>query len=118
METKVANVRVTHLRPKYNNLQEWMNDSNNVYVGRGRIVYIDGIRFPPNDSLWCNPFKGKNTTREENIAKFEKYIREKIEKENLLDELKKIKGKTLGCWCHPENCHADVLVKLVNELIS
>lgn len=71
-----------------------------VYVGRAQIVYIDGVRYPENDSLWCNPFKVDKTddlSREDNIAKFEEYIRKRITDDNvLIDELRKLKGKTLG----------------------
>lgn len=28
----------------------------------------------------------------------------------------RLQGRTLGCWCAPEPCHGDVLVRLVNEL--
>lgn len=28
-------------------------------------------------------------------------------------ELEKLRGKTLGCWCSPLACHADVLVELL-----
>ncbi len=39
--------------------------------------------------------------------------------ENLSDELKaqvgELKGKALGCWCHPERCHCDYLAKLAND---
>jgi hypothetical protein len=34
----------------------------------------------------------------------------------LLSDLKELKGKVLGCWCHPKGCHGHVLAKLVNNL--
>lgn len=112
----LVNVRVANIRPKYNNLKEWMNDPNNVYIGRKCIVFIDGERFPKKDSIWCNPFKiTPNLTRDEAIQEYEKYIIEKIKKENLYDELEKLKGKNLGCWCSPEKCHGDVLLKLLKH---
>lgn len=114
--TKIINVRVQCIRPKYANLKEWMNDDNNVYIGRKGIVFIDGQRFPKDDSIWANPFKiSENETRESVINKYEKYIREKIVKENLHDEIKKLKGKNLGCWCKPLSCHGDVLLKIIKE---
>jgi len=117
--TQLVNVKVANIRPKYNNLKEWMNDLNNVYIGRKGIVFIDGMRYPKQDSIWCNPFKISDgyLTREECIEEYELYIREKIIKEKLYDELKKLKGKTLGCWCIPQSCHGEVLIKLINELI-
>jgi hypothetical protein len=25
-------------------------------------------------------------------------------------------GKNLGCWCKPEKCHGDILIKIIEEL--
>lgn len=48
----VVNCKVVNIRPQYQNLKEWMNDSDNVYVGRGGIVFIDGERFPKKTHLF------------------------------------------------------------------
>jgi len=115
--TKITNVKVSNIRPTYNNLEEWINDPNNVYIGRKGIVFINGTRFPKNDSIWCNPYKiDNNTTRQQVIQKYKTYIKDKIKKENLTDELLKLKNKNLGCWCKPEACHGDVLIEIINEL--
>lgn len=37
----VVNVKVANIRPRYNNLAEWMADENNVYIGRKGIVFIN-----------------------------------------------------------------------------
>lgn len=29
-------------------------------------------------------------------------------------ELRKLRGKRLGCWCKPEACHADILAELAD----
>ena len=55
--TLVCNVKVKNIRPEYDNLKEWMYNSDNVYIGRKGIVFIDGERFPKSDSIWANPFK-------------------------------------------------------------
>ena len=73
-----------------------------VYIGRSMH------HLPP--SKWGNPFK--DGTREENIRDFEEYIRNSPE---LMASLHELKGKTLGCWCKPLNCHGDVLVELIEE---
>lgn len=115
-KAKVSNVKINNIKPIYKNLKEWIDDPNNVYIGRGRIVFIDGKRFPHYDSIWANPYKIDNDNdRNKVIIKYEQYIREKIKKENLKEELLKLKGKNLGCWCYPEPCHGDVLVKLIDE---
>jgi hypothetical protein len=119
----VVNCKVKFIRPKYNDLKLWMEDKNNIYIGRSGIVFIlndkTGIkeRFPKKQSLFANPFKiNKNKTREQVIELYENYIRNEINKnDELKDELLKLKGKNLGCWCHPEPCHGDVLIKLIDE---
>lgn len=34
----------------------------------------------------------------------------------ILEHLRQLKGKTLGCYCSPLPCHGDVLVKLVKKI--
>lgn len=113
----VVNCKVSYIRPKYKNLKEWMEDPNNVYIGRAGIVFIDKQRFPKKSSNFSNPYKiGKDGTREEVIEKYKNYITQKL-KENVLlqEELFKMKGKNLGCWCAPEPCHGNVLLDLLSK---
>lgn len=120
--TKVVSVRVGDIRPTYANLKEWVSDTNNVYIGRRGIVFIDGRRFPEENSVWANPFKPtKNESVETCIEKYEFYINKKIENgEITADQLKFLKGKTLGCWCKIGGkdlpCHGDVLVKIIEKM--
>lgn len=112
----LVNVKVEFIRPYYQNLMEWMKDENNVYIARKGVVFIDGERFPKIDSLWANPFKVPDETEKGSlIDRYEVYIRKKIIDENLQDEVRKLKGKTLGCWCKPSPCHGDVLLKIIDE---
>lgn len=113
----VINVKVTNIRPKYNNLKEWVKDPNNVYIGRAGIVFIDNERFPKEASIFANPYKiDKDGNRDEVITKYKKYILNKISSDDTFaKELSSIKGKVLGCWCKPEKCHGDVLLELVNQ---
>lgn len=116
METKVVNVRVKHIRPTYENLKEWMKNPDNIYIGRGRCVFIDGVRFPPEDSMWANPFKVCEFN-DKTIELYKKYILKKIKSGTIsCDDLKKLKNKNLGCWCKPKACHGDVLKELVDSL--
>jgi hypothetical protein len=56
--TSVCNVKVSHLRPTYANLQEWTQDSTkNIYIGRAGVVFVEKQRFPKTASIWANPFK-------------------------------------------------------------
>ena len=138
--TNIVNVKVAYIRDgkvekdekgnilykpqskKYSNLKEWTEDEDNVYIGRGGIVFIkkaDGSkeRYPKKDSPFANLFKvGKDGTREEVINKYEADIRDKLRKNpELVEELRGLKGKNLGCWCKPEPCHGDILAKIIDE---
>ena len=114
--TTVCNVKVKHIKPKYNNLREWMADPNNVYVGRSNVVFVDGERFPKVASIWANPFKIKaGATREQVIAQYRAHFIARLDADPaLVVELLALRGKQLGCWCYPEACHADVLVELID----
>ena len=116
--SSVVNVRVAHIRPKYKNLQDWTNDANNIYIGRGRIVFIDGKKFPKQSSKWANPFKISHCTREASLIAYEDYILKKIQEDPTKYNLNELKGKTLGCWCYPKPCHGDILLHLCKESIS
>lgn len=115
---EVINCRVKYIRPKYHNLKEWMEDPNNVYIGRAGIVFIDGKRFPPSASPFANPYKvGRDGSLSEILIKYEEYIRKKLEKDSeLREELLSLDGKTLGCWCAPDPCHGDILIRILEEI--
>lgn len=111
---EVVNVKVKYIRPQYQNLKEWVEDDKNVYIGRGGVVFIEGKRFPQK-SIWANPFKVSGDNRAEVIAQYEEYIRKKIREEPDKYDLEALRGKTLGCWCKPDGCHGDVLLKLLRK---
>ncbi|KAF9158835.1 hypothetical protein DFQ26_007194 [Actinomortierella ambigua] len=115
---EVVNVKVAHIRPAYANLKAWMNDTNkNMYIGRKGVVFVDGARFPKEDSVWANPFKiTSNCTREEAVARYEAYIKGRLASGEV--NLDSLVGKRLGCWCSPELCHGHVLVNLVAEHVK
>ena len=113
----VVNVKVKYIRPEYQNLEEWTLDEDNVYIGRRGVVFINGKRFPEKDSPFANPFKvGRDGIRSEVIEKYETYIKDKMKKKKVKKALIALKGKKLGCWCKPEDCHGDVLLKIINDL--
>ena len=120
---KVVNCRVQYIRPKYQNLKEWCDDcENNVYIGRKGVVFVQdsGLkrRYPTEDSIFYNPYKiGKDGCRQEVIDKYRKYILHKIDQGEITkEEIMRLRGKNLGCWCSPEPCHGDVLVELIHQI--
>jgi hypothetical protein len=66
-------------------------------------------------SKWGNPFViGTDGTREEVIAKYEKWI---VDQPELMSSLHELKSQILGCHCAPKKCHGDVLVRLSRQQI-
>ena len=72
-------------------------------------------------SPYGNPFSHKLGTQaevkvntlEEAIACFEGWVMQQPE---LIAKIKlELKGKILGCWCAPKQCHGDILAKIANE---
>jgi hypothetical protein len=106
---------VKNIRPKYENLKDWINDPNNIYIARKGVIFIEGKRFPPFSSPFANPFKiSELESREEVIVKYKEYISKKLENNTELQtELIAMKGKNLGCWCFPEKCHGDVVLEMI-----
>lgn len=79
-----------------------------VYIGRAH----SGLGLE--EGIWHNPFKiGADGDREEVIQKFETYLTQ--DRPDLIKRLPELEGKTLACWCKPEACHGDVLVRLLGE---
>lgn len=71
-----------------------------VYVGR--------------PTKWGNPFLiGRDGDRAEVIQKYTQHLLQS----SLLAELPELKGCDLVCWCAPDACHADVLLRLANAEI-
>lgn len=111
----VVSVKVDNLRPKYKNLLEWLECDDHIYIGRNMSYYVDGAH----GSKWQNPFKvskkktgNKNYTLDESLELYENFVRNNSK---MMDELYELDNKVLGCWCKPNRCHGDILVKLRAE---
>ena len=98
-----------------------MSQRSSTATTQGRVVHC---KREPYDvyigrpSKWGNPIPvpGKGYDRvadpENILGRYEEYIRSRPE---LMASLHELHGKVLGCWCAPQRCHGDVLVKLANE---
>ena len=69
--------------------------------------YVPGAK----KSKWSNPFSVKKYGRKECLVLYEDYIRNS----SLINDIKELENCTLGCWCSPESCHGDILIKILNE---
>lgn len=73
-----------------------------VYIGRG--------------SIWGNPFTiGKDGSREDVITKYIDWL---LKQKDLLQKIPALRGKRLGCWCKPKDCHGDVLIQCIELQIE
>lgn len=74
-----------------------------IYIGRG--------------SIWGNPYViGKHGDRKKVIERYRKWLTDQIFLGNIsIDQLQSLKGKRLGCFCKPLDCHGDVIKEFVER---
>lgn len=83
---------------------------------RTRVVHCNLQPFtifvgPP--SVLANPFEvGRDGDLPTVTAKYRTYIQARPE---LMRLARSVKGETLGCWCHPLFCHANVIAEIADE---
>ena len=87
------------------------------YVGRPSICGNPWSHKPDTHALFLV------ASRTEAVQAFEDWLRGMNHKNTLQEKRLKIlrllptlHKKILGCWCAPENCHADVIARLVDEM--
>ena len=63
---------------------------------------------------WGNPFiLRRDGNRDEVCDRFALHLQESP---HLLSKIATLKGKALGCWCHPLRCHGDILQRMADDL--
>ena len=101
----------------YNNFQDWLNDDNNIYIGRRGLNIRDVENSDQIENLLVLPFKIKKNDNKNILNIYNTYLREKIKDNDFRNKLLSLKNKTLGCFCQNlENCHGNIIVNLVEEL--
>ena len=72
-------------------------EKGDVYIGRG--------------SMFGNPFRiGVHGNRKTVIEKYKKYFYYRIKTDEIFkQEVLKLKGKVLTCFCKPLACHGDII---------
>ena len=93
--TRVINIKINTEYDKDNSEYE--------YIGRG--------------SYWGNPHSmfENGDTREEVIRKFKYDFDHDMFINKKKDEVYKLAGKRLGCFCKPSSCHGDILANFLNS---
>ena len=103
----VINVKKVHLKQKgFADFEDWAKDPSHLYIGRNMNFYVKGTF----ESKWKNPFTVKKHGIDKCLVLYEQLIRE-----TLYDDLEELDGKVLGCWCKPNRCHGDILIRLLDE---
>ena len=74
-------------------------EAYDVYIGR--------------PSKWGNPYTiGPDGTRPEVLQKYKQWL---LEGEGRDLDISELRGKRLGCYCHPKACHGDLLAYIANH---
>lgn len=83
-------------------------DEYDVYIGRG--------------SVWGNPFSHLPETkaqyivkdRDQSVSAYRHYLWHQMDQGFItIEMLRNLNGKRLGCFCKPQACHGDIIVKAV-----
>ena len=112
---KVANLR--KIDPDLN-LEKWLEDPNNVYVGRHGRIFIDKVIFHYKKSIWSNDYTVKDHGLERCLELYRRDISEKILKYPHIYDLKSLVNKNLGCFCSMDSaCHVDILLEFIRNLV-
>lgn len=93
-------------------------NKNAIYVGRSDSLYHFGNPFSHIKQSAAKVIVG---SRDEACDRFISWLDgtsdhdvEPKRREWILNNLWRLKGEDLSCWCVPERCHAETLIKLAN----
>ena len=77
-------------------------DKYDVYIGR--------------PGIFGNPFSVAKYGREECIRLYKEYFYKRIKEDVVFkNEVLKLRGKVLGCYCKPRACHGDIIVEYLEK---
>lgn len=109
----ITNLKKKNL-PKDMSVREWLSNDNNIYIGTGCIV--KGYRIK--NSKFMNPFKVYyDGTRDEVMGKYREHILSELKNGRVyIEELRGLKGKNLGCFCEGIECHAEELLRMIDDI--
>jgi hypothetical protein len=56
--------------------------------------------------------------RKDCIEEYKKYFYNRILTDKIFhDKVLTLKGKVLACWCHPLECHGNVIIETIDETL-
>mgnify|MGYP001199894750 CR=1 FL=1 len=111
MNSEVVNIRKKELNKRgIKDFSEWVKDNKRIYIGRNMCVYVPGTHA----SKWANKYSVKKYGLEKCLELYENDIRNS----ELMNQLSELDNSELGCWCAPNKCHGDILIKLRLEQLN
>ena len=83
-------------------------------LNRRRVGVPQGSVYVGRPTYWGNPYKGREMPGGRNAAvdAFEELIKDNPQMQARARQ--ELRGKDLVCWCAPQRCHADVLLRYAN----
>jgi hypothetical protein len=91
-----------------------VNTTTVVHIPERYDVYI-GRAGQGQDGYFGNPYKLQYMSREESIKRYVTYFYNRIKNDaEFKARILELKGKRLGCFCTPEKCHGDIIVKYLS----
>ena len=91
------------------------------FVPADRRLFNINNSIPPDDAVyigrtspWGNPYRLSEYTHEEAIRLYEVHLYES----GLINKLHLLNFKKLACFCHPNPCHGDILLKHLDKIES
>lgn len=86
-------------------------DEYDIDIGRANGGNSHLLNTPVGDDGWLgNPFTMANHTREEAVEKYREAFRSRLQEDAFREAVESLQGKTLACWCYPQECHGDVIL--------
>lgn len=88
-------------------VQKWLKDPKNVYIGRETRH--------TSESRWKNPHIIDHSDPDSRNKVIRQYEEDLSENSSLRDSAHDLKDKILGCWCAPLRCHGEILHRMAGN---
>lgn len=80
----------------------------------GRAMPANEWRDALPESIFANPFRIERES--ERPGAIQRYRQGVVSNPALLEEMQRLAGKRLGCWCVPKKCHGDIIADIVEKI--
>lgn len=121
---QTSNCHIKH--SDHNNEWHYFNNPNGkyVYCGRGKGIYWNPLNCTINDKGYfgnpiaigkrCPICKQIHVTGGDTLLCFEKYLIKRLQEYDFKKYFASLRGKILVCFCKPNPCHTDIMIKYLN----